>query len=290
MEMQWNCNRTAILNEKEQEYLKALFEYKYLTSSLFKKLFNEKSIRTVRYRLHELWTKNFVRRIRLPHLVGEGSPELIYILNRKGFNIVKNDCKFVDFEKTDKCISPQSKGIFQLKHLLSVNSFIVSLEISTRQFDVEIIELKAYYNRPITLEAHDVHFLSRTLIPDAMFVLFRNGKRALFFLEADRGTEPLRSFLNKKRSNISQKIEIYTKILETESFLKLGEFKGFRVLIVTPDIKRLNNIKYAISEMADNRCFWLTTESEIKGKNILSDAIWHVSGKKNNNVRTLIKV
>ena len=146
MKTQQKRNRDVTLNEKELEYLKAFLEYKYLTVSLLKRLFNEKSLRTVQYRLQSLWIRKLLRRIKLPHLVGEGSPEIIYALERNGLNVIKYDLSLLNIDKVDKNTITPPKGVSQLKHLLLVNNFIVSLEVSSRELEVNIEEIRTYYN------------------------------------------------------------------------------------------------------------------------------------------------
>ena len=290
METQKKCKRDVVLNEREHEYLKVLLDYRYLTSSLFKRLFNEKSLRTVQYKLQQLWLKGFIKRIRLPHLIGKGSSEIIYALNRNGLNLIEDDNCFINSENIKRYISNRPRNIFQIKHLLSINCFLVSLEVSSSKFNVEILEIRTYYNRPVILEYNPSNdsIKNNTIIPDAMFILSRNGKEALFFLEIDKDTEPIKSFSKNNRSNFSQKVEIYNKILETNDFLKFGNFKGFRILTVTPSTQRLESIKDSISELVDNECFWFATEDEIKEKNILTDAIWYVS--RDNNLRAILRI
>jgi len=290
METQQKCKRDAILNERELEYLKALYDYRYLTASLFKRLFNENSLRTVQHRLHQLWIKNIIRRIRLPHLIGEGSPELIYALNSNGFNVIKVDLS--NSEKADKNISTPPKGISHLRHLLSVNFFLISLEVSSIQLEVDILEIRTYYSQPYILECNSADDSSdnNTIIPDTMFILSRNGKKALFFLEVDRDTEPIISFSNKKRSNFFQKVGIYSKILEDGNFPKFVNFKGFRVLIITPNTQRYESLRNIVSGLFGDTCFWFATENDINGKNILTDSIWQLPNESTNNFRALLKI
>lgn len=114
--------------------------------------------------------------------------------------------------------------------------------------------------------------------PDGVFALERNGQRALFFLEVDRGTEVLGS----PAHGVGKIVRFYLRYLVSGRFQRyradLGagaEFRGFRALIVTTSQQRLDNIRQrcgrvAFDPPAARHFIWLATETVLKDRDPLS--------------------
>ena len=99
------------------------------------------------------------------------------------------------------------------EHQLMANCIYSSIEIQANKNAglrfVHQHELLQEAGRSIKIEAKGVG----ELIPDGMFVLERHGKRILFFLEADRATEPRNT--SSRRKSWVPLIRQYQELLET---------------------------------------------------------------------------
>lgn len=118
---------------------------------------------------------------------------------------------------------------------------------------------------------------AQTLIPDAVICLENpaTGKRALFFLEVDLGSEKL---LSTDHYSLYKKIMLYKKYLETGGFERYRtsfgyDFKGFRVLTVMDSETRIARLRHALAKAGVQGFVWFTDTTTIKGANVL-DKIW----------------
>jgi hypothetical protein len=84
------------------------------------------------------------------------------------------------------------------------------------------------------------------------------------FLEADLGTEPLRSW--------RRKVEIYLRLAISGEFQQLFHQQQFRVLVVAPSLKRLQGIRATVARSTD-KIFWFSTFTSIEGEGFWSP-VW----------------
>lgn len=105
--------------------------------------------------------------------------------------------------------------------------------------------------QPETSDYVAVPFSSMTrIVPDAAFILENQvtGKRGLFFIETDRGTERLTSGSEGSYS-ILAKFELYERYLTEGRFAAkyepFGDFRFFTLLFVTTSRKRIENTQMA---------------------------------------------
>jgi hypothetical protein len=111
--------------------------------------------------------------------------------------------------------------------------------------------------------------------PDAMFILDRAGKQALFFLETDRGTEKIAS---GRYPAFTNKIMAYMNYFRTDGFRRWGEqFKGFRALVVTSSVERQENLLLAAKKVGVQRLMWFTTHAQVTTGTVLT-SIWRIPG------------
>ena len=88
------------------------------------------------------------------------------------------------------------------------------------------------------------------VVPDAGFVLenVATGKRGLFFIETDRGTERLTSGAEGSYS-ILEKFRLYERYLQNgrfaDTYKELGDFRFFTLLFVTTTRARIENTRSA---------------------------------------------
>jgi hypothetical protein len=117
--------------------------------------------------------------------------------------------------------------------------------------------------------------------PDGVFALQRNERRALFFLEVDRGTETLADSTHGFLKTISfylnfvigKRYQRYQKDFKAEE-----PFRAFRVLVATSSTKRLENIRRLggdinFSPGHAKRFIWLVEIDKINPEDMFSP-IW----------------
>ncbi len=111
--------------------------------------------------------------------------------------------------------------------------------------------------RPETSDHVARPFNSQTrIVPDAAFVLEnkQTGKRGLFFIETDRGTERLTSGSDGNYSIVG-KFKLYEQYLTGGqfacSYAQYGDFQFFTVLFVTTTEQRIENARKASESLAE---------------------------------------
>ena len=120
------------------------------------------------------------------------------------------------------------------------------------------------------------------IIPDAAFILANTitGRRALFFLETDMGSERIiTASIGSKQTTLHRKFSQYDRYLQSfryqQTYQEYGEFGSFTMLFVTPQDTRIENIRREFSDLpADLGAFYrFTTFGQALGDFL--GAIWH---------------
>ena len=88
------------------------------------------------------------------------------------------------------------------------------------------------------------------IIPDAAFILqnIESGKRGLFFLEMDMGTERVVSQITRdNRVSLFYKLSQYDRYLQgmryRQTYAAFGDFRFFTLLFITIGAERIENIR-----------------------------------------------
>ena len=102
------------------------------------------------------------------------------------------------------------------------------------------------------------------LIPDAYFELRIGQSIYGHFVEVDRGTEPLRTWKTKGQH--------YLDLAASDELVAMFGQASFRVLVIAPSGRRVENIRQALSMLTD-RVFWFA-ESNVINRDGLSASIW----------------
>jgi hypothetical protein len=93
------------------------------------------------------------------------------------------------------------------------------------------------------------------------------GKTLLFFLEVDRGTEPL-STRGKRRACMQVKFDNYQKFFRGAGYKRYenvcdSALRGFRVLVITTTDVRLAALCRLLREVPSSDFVWLTTRNQL---------------------------
>jgi hypothetical protein len=239
--------------------------------------------------LQRLYHHGFLERPRaqLDYYHQGGSRRIVYGLGSKGAALLKSDLGLV-LHKIHWSEKNRSVGRIFLEHALLVSDVMVTIELACRAsgqirlLTNENLALSDSLNRqgqPFKWKVNISNNLKLGIIPDRVFALefpdeFGESDRAFFFLEADRGTMPV------KRRNLSQ-TSFYRKLLAYEATwsqsihrTRFG-FHRFRVLTVTTSSERVRSLVEACSQLKNGHGLFLFTDqgSLEKPDNIFSP-IW----------------
>jgi hypothetical protein len=255
------------LTKRDLILLHYVAKYRYLRSSQLLRLVNALfpggiAENNGRKRLAKLYDAKLLERIREPddvkRLVGRGSQPLIYRVTERGHRTL-HEARY----EGAKTYRLKRHGGNYVRHTLHVAEVMSAVEASAAQasgmrFIDQAQLLKAFPAASLRLETG--LFYQNTLqtfgkVPDYIFGLEvvsrpKGRKRLYFYLEADQGTEPIRSS-NYARSSLQKTLDLYATIQKQErglgTYQPLG-LPNFRVLITTPKPGRMENLLRFIRE------------------------------------------
>lgn len=275
------CLMTAknfVLMERDFEILKALNEYRYLsTSQVYRLLFSDNTtIQSTRRRLRYLFGSKYIGKIAPYVQVGQSGGEMAYHINRNGIKVLG---ELGIASKSPSKIN-KVKHLF-LQHALDLSDFRVHLtkalisfpEVHLEQF-IPDFERKAQYSAQDGMRRYSTYreVLHTTLrrpyvvYPDAVIILRSGSSKRLYFLEIDRGTEGL--------EQIRTKLVGYNLFFKKRLFQEYGEFTHFHILFQTNSKKRMNNIHHAILDQEGSQMVRVTHREKVTDTSILTSNIW----------------
>ncbi len=272
-----------VLTERDIEMLKVINRYRYLRTGQIKRLIfpDNASLQSTRRRLRGLYHNGYINRM-VPFVrAGHGGAEVAYYLDRKGDAALRD----LGIEVLRPTKTGQVRPTFLL-HALELSEFRVNLELAIQQQDdlslhrfVADFELKSHVRgkrksrrdfRLFDEVQHPATGREYVVYPDGLIVLkaARNDreKRALLFLEIDRGTEGLRV--------IQEKFIGYRLYHQQGRISKFGKFARFRVLFQTTSDKRAANMAAALHDYEDSEMVWITTREKVTASSLLTSPIW----------------
>jgi len=275
------------LTQRDLSVLKDLGRMRYLRTSQIQTM-HFPSRRVTNRRLEVLYHQDYADRFRVPVVIGEGSADYVYCLTELGEDFLLNRGVLDDEGSARPQRNGRPKNSWLLQHHLGINDFWIALEGACRNSGLRLASFipeyygerteKGGFRRIVSDTAPDLRQPGGkiSLIPDAVFVLERAGKQALFFLEIDRGTEKVRS---DRYFSFTDKVRAYLSYYKAQGFKRWGQqFKGFRVLVVTNSEERLRSLVSATGQLGVQTLLWFTVESKVRGGNPLS-GMWHLPGR-----------
>jgi hypothetical protein len=280
-------SNAVALTERDSEVLLSLHRYRYLSMEQLRRL-HFSSPQTARRRVRLLSDAGYVDDFR-----PEGSDERLVTLGEKGAEVVSGQLALpVDALGWKNRHKP--KDYYFLKHFMAINDFRITLAHACRaQQSIELLGFipeyegetssKGVVRKYIRDVVADSTSNGKTIThtPDGVFALAKDGRAALFFLEVDRGTE----VVSDAEKGFLKTIRFYLNYLlgngyqRYKSDFKVGDdFRAFRVLVVGPTKRRLENIRTAGASFAfpvehAKRFMWLLHEEAVSESTIFSP-IW----------------
>lgn len=270
------------LEERDRQIIRLIYRHRFLRSSHLVALMGGSQQQLLR-RLKLLYHHGYLERPRaqLRYYECDGSRSIAYGLGRKGGVLLRQELGSV----IDSDLWSEKNhviGRVYLEHALLVSDIMVTIELACRKHG----GIKILYEDQLTLHSEQRPFRWRVriqngwklgVIPDRVFALEfpdsgSQNQRAYFFLEADRGTMPV------KRRTLSQ-TSFYRKLLAYEATwmqnihrTRFG-FHRFRVLAVTTSAARVKSLVDACSQLERGHGLFLFADRTILSGDIFS-AVW----------------
>ena len=278
------------LTDRDKEIIKMVFRYRFIRSSQILKLIEGSRQQSLR-RLQLLYHHGFLERPRaqIDYYHQGGSRPMVYGIGNKGAALWKNELnlQLKEHRWSDK---NRSVGRIFLEHALLVSDIMVAFELACRANNVRLLtedELRLVAKKENTRQPFRWNVNLSTgeklgVIPDRVFGLEysdQTGKRerAFFFLEADRGTMPV------KRESLSQ-TSFYRKLLAYEAtwsqsiHVSRFGFHRFRVLTVTTSTERLKSLVEVSAQLKTGQGLFLFTHTKFLASDLhMLSAVWRTT-------------
>lgn len=204
--------------------------------------------------LHPGGRRNFLRRLALMYDLGYldrpktqsrsklPSPHIVYSLGRQGVEAVFGDAG--QYQVVLRRMREIERSLPLIAHALMISQFKTCLTLATRKRDDLKLEqwLQGY---DLKYSLRDKYDRNPELVPDAFFVIGYNGYEYPVFLEVDRGTMTEERFVSK--------LKLYWRWWREERIKDSLGFTHFRVITVTPNETRSENLRIASKEANTDR-------------------------------------
>jgi len=273
---------------RDSALLVDLYKHRFLTIEQIQRL-HFPSMQTAYRRMRLLKAAGYVSAFTVANI-----DESIFMPSLQGLQAVA-EALGVDREQL-KWVGTKAKprDYYFMRHFLYINDFRITLRLACEASGIRLLGfIPDYYGektdkggvtkyiRDVVCDIASEHKdVSHT--PDGVFALERNGKQALFFLEIDRGTE----IVSDPTKGVSKAIRFYAEYLLTGKYQRYAkdfaveQFKGFRTLLITSSVVRVENIRRAVADLPveekAKRFFWLSTFEQVGSEGLLS-SIWKSS-------------
>jgi hypothetical protein len=234
---------------------------------------------TANERLKRLHQHGYLVRRRLPVEYGLGSSQALYLLARRGAQLVAERLG-VDIADVDWSPARNRVSTFFLEHTIAINDvrIAVTLAAARRGYAVERWiaedELKRAPER-VAIEDGDHQSTTVAFVPDGYFLLNLGPRRASFFLEVDRAT--------MANARWARKVRAYLAYVRSGAYARRYRSNCLRVLTVTTSEKRMRNLlrttKTACADGSAAHMFWFTWLDQVTPEAVLSAPIWHIPGR-----------
>ncbi len=270
------------LGERDWQIIRLVHRHRFLRSDQIISLVGGSRQQLLR-RLALLFHHGYLERPRaqLVYRVSGGTNTIIYGLGRKGGLLLRQQFGLTVYAHSWSERNHVAGRIY-LDHALFAADVLVAIELACRKRgDVQFLyedELAIYAERqPFRWQVMIGRGMKLGVVPDRLFALDYTDaagqcQRAYFFLEADRGTMPV------KRRTLSQ-TSFWRKMLAYVATWQQGiherEFgiNRFRVLTVTTSAKRVETLVAACSELRHGQGLFLFADKSILVGDVLS-RIW----------------
>jgi len=278
------------ISELDLNLLSALAEYRVVTVAQLA-LVLKRNINSLRRRLPELATRKLIRLNLRRRSVRQGRPEHCVMLSENGLDLLRVSGR--GSVPTNVLEAPTLRGP-NIEHALLINDLRTQLTLLPLACpSVRVQDLSSLDSSPdrdtgevtAPMRVAEARAYGREdLVPDAVFALTHQSlaKTLLFFLEADRATEPLQSEARPSRC-IAGKIDAY------QDWLRAGQYKryesvvgaglrGFRLLFLVDRAARWTSMCRLLFDTPSSEFVWVTSRGHLLREGCWAP-IWVVDGR-----------
>lgn len=213
--------------------------------------------------LQRMWRSGFTERRSIfltSKRTGFGYQHFVNVLTKKGARALQEQIARTGQGQLRWTPAGHKLSLQTIEHSLAINDFYVTVRRAAEEAGIGFHEWRD--DRQLTA-MNNRGLLKLVSIPDAFFVLERDGQFYGHFLEIDTGTETSmgrfseRSWVNKIRAYGEYFRELYPQD---------GYFRGFTapiVLTVTNSERRMDGLLQATRTARGRGVYWYTTRSEL---------------------------
>ncbi|HEX2897450.1 MAG TPA: replication-relaxation family protein [candidate division Zixibacteria bacterium] len=281
------------MTERDGDVLLSIYKHRFLTITQIQRM-HFPSMQTAYRRIRLLKQQELLSDFTIPNI-----EESIITVSRRGLvevaGLLGVDMKELSSTETKS----KPKDYYFMRHFLAINDFRIQLDLDSSAAGIKVLGFIPDYLGERTPQGGVSRYIRDVVCdiekgreevshtPDGVFVLEREDKAALFFLEIDRGTEGI----SHPEKGVFKAIRFYTNYLISGQYQRYSKdfnkesFKGFRVLFVTTSRERIENIRQSISGLEapiKSKLFvWLSTFEKLNESGIFG-RIW-VSALKGDN-------
>jgi hypothetical protein len=262
------------LTERDCELIRMVNDCRLLrTDQIAALFFGSRS--TAQYRLARLFQHEFLERHFLSVVSGApGKSPALYTIGKRGAQTL---VERYGYERGDLRLPKRGTlGWHLVEHLLAVNDVRVAITCAARQDGLTLetwLDETTFRAQPeyvtVTDQRGKTH--QKPVFPDGYCCLQTPHGTARFFLEVDRGTEPLAKF--------SPQIAIYEAYVASGQYHARFQAKSLRILVVTTTARRLHNLLRVTQQVGGKRKYWFTTFDRITAQSVLTAPIWQHLGQ-----------
>jgi hypothetical protein len=242
-------------------------QYRFLTIPQFARIANVTYDYAARV-LGEMERRRVLGYFGYTSIPGQGRTPKVYYLKRRGYEYLVSESEGDALEiGAFHDVHKEFSWTPQMYHRLRLLDCFIALEIAVRDRPhLELIKTFLEYRRIKGTHARETTdyvaappISENRIVPDGAFVLGNRdtGRRGLFFLEMDMGTERITAPGSAdQRATIKGKFEQYDRYLTSGRFVQtyetLGDFRFFVLLFVTTLPERIDNIRQAVANLSQN--------------------------------------
>ncbi len=284
----------CVLTQRDLTILQAVESFRLLTSEHITAL-THGSDQGILRRLHKLYHAGYLDRPRQRRVNGGGSARMVYAITNKGLQTLQKAGLIQNPPKTDWNAKNRDLHDFSIDHRLLVShiraTFLLACQ-ATYNSGPQATQAVACQRNPgiqflFWREGREIQdtievalpdkYARLPVAPDGFFALQDAKGRTNFFVEADRGTMPIKRF--------TLKLKAYAAYRRQKKHTEKFGIQHFRVLTVTSSAARCKNLVKA-AEAADDvrkdgRLFLFATEKDLplSSPESVHDKIWTAPGR-----------
>lgn len=257
-------NTALVLQPNDQEVLRLVDRCRFLDSRQLRltlgrglneraflrrlrQLFDAEYLDRPEQQLNRWWTK------------GEATKHYVYGLGIEGHKLLYPELHRKGAPTTDWRLRNRRVQALYMDHRLAISEVMLSFIVAAEGINAQIMawsEGKVFHRAtglPDYVQlATSNGAVDLPLNPDAYFVLAAgDGLREHFFLEVDRGTEPI-SRPTWRRTHVHRKLAAYWQLYRARIAKRVG-ISSFRVLTVTTSEARVENMRAIARDMDPKR-------------------------------------